>query len=276
VISYVTRNYNPVTGCTPVGDACLHCWAARQAKRLPATHAEMHCGECVGGENADERGRCPKLQPVPFSEIVLHPDRLSQPLKWRKSQVVGVSFMGDLFHEAVPFGFLCDVFPVIGACTDSAWLILTKRAQRLRQFSVGATKRITGWPWPHLWPGVSAWDQPSWNENVGILQATPAARRWVSLEPLLGPVDVGDLSGIDWIVAGCESGPGARFFDEGNQWLNDLESQCHRADVPIFVKQRSGVVFPTPKRGPKVKVIHFPPTEGDVPPEIWRVLGKGR
>ena len=267
MISYVTRNYNPVTGCTPVGDACLNCWAAATARRFPKTHggrrSECPCPE--GREAYCGDYGCP---PVPFSEIVLHPDRLDAPFRWRKPSVVAVCFMGDLWHPDVPDEFIDRVmFPVRVLDVDIAWLLLTKRPERMRDYFFSRRDPPIA---NQIWLGFSAWNQRSFDAGVRVLRQTPAAHRWVSLEPLLGPVDVGDLSGIDWVVAGCESGPGRR--PAPLEWFANVQRQCIEAKVPVYVKQMGLRSDGTDR------VVHrrVEALELEFPPEIWRVLGRGR
>jgi len=250
-IPYITDTWNPVTGCTPCSPACENCWAAATAKRSPAAHGGW------GGTYVRDCRSNKERPPTPFSQIVLHPDRLDQPVHWRKPRVVGVCFMGDLFHEDVSPFFIMRVFDRIEETPQHTYLVLTKRPER---FWWKGPPCCTEDAIPNLWLGVSVWDKESWQELVPILLATPAAHRWVSYEPALG--DLGDVSAdlgegkIEWVVAGAESGPRAR--KAPCKWLRDVQTQCREAGVQCYVKQASG------EEG-EPKVIHFDPQPGDLP-----------
>lgn len=317
-IPYVSKTWEVCTGCSPdeYNTVCRErCWAAALAKRFPKTHGgygyrpasvgDADCGSRPGcracGLNCDET-------PVPFSRLVLHPDRLSQPLKWRAPQVVFVVSRGDLFHDAVPDLLLEAVFGVMSFCGQQQFLVLTKRLERMRRWlsstslsmcQAEATVRgdcerhprwrwnpqndvvINSWPLPNVWLGVSVWDQASADRMIPELLAIPAAHHWLSLEPLLGPIDlsyhldVGEHctgSTIDWVIAGCESGPGRRPAEWG--WFTSLRNQCDAAGVPLYLKQATMDAdwYDKPTTQSQRKVLHFPPTEGDLPPAIWRTL----
>jgi protein gp37 len=210
----------------------------------------------------------------PWGHPVLRPDRLDQPLRAKKPEVIGVCFTGDLFHDAVDTRFIGRVFEVMRECPQHLFLLLTKRAFYMLLFVrgwMGQYDTVTpegkpvgqGWPLPNVWLGTTAWDQPSWDRNVALLRDTPAAHRWVSYEPALGPVENPDLTGIDWVVAGCESGSGAR--KAPCKWLRDMQTACREAGIPCYVKQASG------EKG-EPKVIHFPPLIENLPAEIAALL----
>jgi len=248
-IPFCTHTFNPVTGCPPDqhNEACRErCWAARLARRnLPYIH---------GGPG------------VPFSEIVYHPERLEEPLQWRKPRVVFVCSMGDLFHARVPFEFIDKVVSTMMEADKHTFLVFTKRAERMKQYMLyrsrysPAAKASGKWPPKNVWLFVSCSTQAEVDERVPLLLETPAAHRGVSLEPLLEPVDITDYChSLDQVIAGCESGPAARRAKCA--WFRSIQEQCREAGVPCYVKQVSG------EEG-EPKVIHFEPTPGDL---AWRL-----
>lgn len=246
-IEWTEKVWNPVTGCTKVSEGCRNCYAERYFQR-----------------------------PYPgrkFTDIVCHKDRLDAPLHWRKPARIFVNSMGDLFHESVPDVFIARVISQAGAARRHTFQILTKRPQRMLDFfsrcradglgwithngaeiegyggdgiAVGNKER---WPTPNIWLGVSVENQATVAERIPLLLQTPAALRWVSAEPLLGPLNIavylgGDVDpsdenredpGIDWVVCGGESGPRARPMSP--DWARSLRDQCQAAHVPFFFKQ---------------------------------------
>lgn len=275
------RVWNPTSGCTPASDGCTNCYASRMSKRL--------AGRC--GYPADD----------PF-RVTLHPDKLDQPLHWTALSDVFVDSMGDLFHADVPDEYIAAVFGVMAACPEHTFMILTKRPDRMKAWFQSIERRAKNaaqvfpddglawrrrhvlraaavrwagggelshiddeaWPLPNVWLGVSAENQQTADERIPPLLLTPAAVRFVSCEPLLGPVDFGDylttspsaafLAGkvtpempdwtrigayaLDWIVAGDETGPGAR--PAHPDWFRSLRDQCAASGTPFFFKQMSG------------------------------------
>lgn len=225
--------WNPVTGCSKVSPACAHCYAERMARRL--------AGRC--GYPADESFR-----------VTLHPERLEEPLRWRKPRRVFVVSMGDLFHQNVPDEYIDRVFSVMWQAEQHTFLLLTKRPWRMREYissrprdsmksdrvrikdELGWRNYSVPWPLPNVWLGVTAEDQQRADERIPILLQTPAAAvRWVSCEPLLGPIQgVGDTARIDWVVAGGETGPGARPMHP--EWARSLRDQCRAARTAFFFK----------------------------------------
>ncbi len=262
-----TKSWNVTTGCTPCSPACENCWAETMANRLPRSH-----GYSVDGKT-----------PVPFSQIILHPDRLNEPFRWRKPQVVAVSFMGDLFHEKVPDDFIESVFRVMAQTPRHIYLLLTKRIDRAKSLFGNlpywqniAANHSREYPLSNLWFGTSAWDQESWDKNAEILKTIPATHRWVSLEPMLAPVEVGDLTGISWVVIGAESlgnRPG-RYIDPVK--IGDAERECMRQGVPVYVKQQVSEVGAIVNDwvSTKMKLFRFKPKARDLPPELARILIK--
>lgn len=241
---YWMDSWNVTTGCTKVSAGCANCWAAGMAKRFPRVHTRP----------------CPTYPEqctvtAPFSEVVCHPDRLGKPLHWRKPRVVFVSLLGDLFHEDVPDDFILKVFLAIAeAPVLHTYLMLTKRPERMRRF-LNLTEDWDPSEWPQVWLGVTVEDQATADERIPILLDTPAAHRWVSVEPMLGPVDLSDWlgpdptfhheSGLHQIIAGCESGPKRRPAPHG--WFRELRDQCATAGLPLFIKQMAEYVNGTGK-----------------------------
>ena len=232
-IEYVTRTWSPVVGCTPVSAGCAHCWARRLVN-----------------------GRLRRHYPQGFECVVSYPHRLDQPLHWRKPQRVFVCPMADLFHEDVLNAFIAEVFWTMSRAFNHTFLVLTKRPERMRQWfmgieGTGQDKDLAAakgsWPLPNVHLGVSVENQTTANERIPLLLATPAAVRWTSLEPMLGPVDLspwlfpphdhvdGWKSVISGIVLGGESGPGARPMEL--DWVRKVRDDCQAAGVPFFFKQ---------------------------------------
>jgi protein gp37 len=203
--------WNPVTGCTKISQGCKHCYAERMAKRLTA----------MGSDRYRNGFR-----------VTLHPDLLDVPHKWRQPRVVFVNSMSDLFHEDIPDAFIQRVFATMRDCPQHTFQVLTKRAERLAALA----PRL---PWPHnVWMGVSVEDARVVN-RIGYLQQAPAAVRFLSLEPLIGPLEGLRLEGIDWAIVGGESGPRARPMKP--EWVKSILRQCRAASVAFFFKQWGGV-----------------------------------
>lgn len=230
-IEWTEATWNPVTGCTPISEGCEHCYAKRMATRL--------------------RGRCGYPAGAPF-QVKVHPDRYNEPFGWRKSKKIFVCSMGDLFHEYVPFPWINEVFSVIQRCTHHRFMVLTKRPERMRNY-ISKILQFRGWPesdipFPNVWMGITAETQRRADERIPVLLEIPAARRFVSVEPMLGPVDLfqwlgGDRQikaphkfngGLDWVICGGETGPGARPLHP--DWVRSLRDQCQAAGVPFFFK----------------------------------------
>jgi protein gp37 len=209
-IEWVTATWNPLTGCTKISPGCSHCYAERMSKRL----------KLMGNRNyANE------------FQVTLHEHMLAQPLKWRKRQRVFVNSMSDLYHKDVPFEFIRKVFDVMCRADWHTFKILTKRAERLEELS----PRL---PWPdNVWQGVSV-ENEDYTWRIDHLRRTGAKTKFLSIEPLLGPIPKLDLTGIDWIIIGGESGPGARPM--AKEWVLDIIAQARAQHVPIFFKQWGG------------------------------------
>lgn len=238
-IEWAEYTWNPITGCTPVSEGCANCYAKRMAKRLAGR----------GGYPADE----------PF-RVTLHPERLEEPLRLKKPRQIFVVSMGDLFHDDVPDEFICRVFAVIALTpVKHRFLILTKRPHRMREFILGLPQRDETfrlwvraggeWPLSNLWLGVTVENQARADERIPILLQIPAAVRFVSVEPMLGPVSLesqlgsaaesrrvlNGWHGIDWVICGGETGPKARPMHP--DWVRSLRDQCRDAGVPFLFKQ---------------------------------------
>lgn len=224
-IEWTEVTWNPTTGCDRVTPGCDHCYALTLAKRLKAMGAEKY--------QADGN----PITSGPGFAITLHESALSQPYKWTGRRTVFVNSMSDLFHAKVPLDFVRRVFDVIRDTPQHTYQVLTKRSSRL--------PKIAGkldWP-PNLWMGVSVED----NEHlyrVDDLREVPAAVRFLSCEPLIGPLPDLNLDGIDWVITGGESGPGARPLDP--DWVREIRDNCASHSVPFFHKQWGGR---TPKAG---------------------------
>lgn len=210
-IEWTESTWNPVSGCSKVSPGCKHCYAERMALRLQAMgHPHYADG----------------FRPT------LHPDSLLLPLQWKRPRLVFVNSMSDLFHEAVPEDFIQKVFSVMGKARWHTFQVLTKRAARLRELD----GRLD-WP-PNVWMGVSVEDQERIS-RIDDLRLTRAQTRFLSLEPLIGPIEHLDLTDIHWVIAGGESGPRSRPMDE--RWVVSIRDQCQRNGVPFFFKQWGGV-----------------------------------
>jgi len=216
-ISWCDRVWNPVTGCSPISEGCQNCYARRMANRLKGRY----------GYPTDE----------PFRPT-FHPDRLDEPLHWKKPSRIFVCSMGDLFHERINDSIVDKIMRIIWQADQHIFLLLTKRPQNLTYYEIGLEKHLCELP-TNLWLGVSI----STNKDLWMVETLlqiPAAKRFISCEPLLGPINLGKLSdpNISWIIVGGESGPKARPMNP--DWARSLRDQCQAADVPFFFKQMSG------------------------------------
>jgi len=218
-IEWTEATWNPTTGCDKISPGCDHCYAATLAKRLKA----------MGNPKYQADGD-PRTSGPGFG-VAVHEDALNVPLHWRSPRVVFVNSMSDLWHARVPTEFIQRVFDVMAATPQHTYQLLTKRPIRLARMAHEL-------PWPsNVWVGVSIESQPlAWRASK--LREIPAEVRFISAEPLLGPLQL-DLSGIDWLIAGGESGPGHRPID--SHWVRSLRDQCDRADTAFFFKQWGGI-----------------------------------
>ncbi len=226
-IEWTDETWNPVTGCSKVSAGCDNCYAIRQGARLQ--HLEAYAGTIADG---DWTGR-----------INLVEDRFEQPLRWRKPRRILVNSMSDLFHPDVPTEYIDTVFATMGRADWHQFQVLTKRPKRmateLEGFYDYACWPETGCqigpePLPNVWLGTSI-ENDSYTFRANHLRDTPAAIRFLSLEPLLGPLPSLDLTGIDWVIVGGESGPNARPMHP--DWVQDIRDRCQAARVPFFFKQ---------------------------------------
>lgn len=271
-IEWTDATWNPTTGCDRISAGCEHCYALTLASRLKAM-----------GNPKYQRDGDPATSGPGFA-VTVHPDAIDLPLRWRRGRRIFVNSMSDLFHHEVPVEDIARVFAVMAATPQHTYQILTKRAGRMRSLLAGGGEELMAaavdeqtalallehtehrWPLPNVWLGVSTESQRHADTRIPHLLATPAAVRWVSTEPLLGPLDLrawllpagrmcgpvpagpGDLAvvreflrqlgarrGLDWVVAGGESGPGAR--PSHPDWARGLRDQCTAAGVPFLFKQ---------------------------------------
>ena len=210
-IEWTEHTWNPITGCLKVSQGCKHCYAERMARRLKA----MGSARYVNG-----------------FEPTLHHDLVDAPRQWKKPRLVFVNSMSDLFQVDAPVEFIQAVFETMRETPQHTYQILTKRSERLRELA----PRL---PWPdNVWMGVSVEDERV-RTRIDDLRAVPARVRFLSCEPLIGPLRKLSLSGLHWVIVGGESGPGARPMQRG--WVESLREQCSSAGVPFFFKQWGGV-----------------------------------
>lgn len=210
-IEWTDATWNPVTGCTKISPGCKHCYAERMAIRLRAM-----------GQPNYRNG----------FDLTVHEQTLDLPLRWKRPQMIFVNSMSDLFHDDVPVDFIVRAFNVMGKASWHRFQVLTKRSARLAELSPLL-------PWaPNIWTGVSV-ETREYQYRIDHLRATGAHIKFLSLEPLLGPIPGIDLSGIDWVIVGGESGHRARPIEL--PWVTEIRDQCLQARVPFFFKQWGGV-----------------------------------
>lgn len=209
-IEWTESTWNPVTGCTEISVGCKNCYARRIALRLQA----------AGSPNYANGFR-----------VTLHPHALDIPLRWRRPRIIFVNSMSDLFHEDVPLDFILHVFDVMSRAPHHQFQVLTKRSERLLELS----PRLT-WP-DNVLMGVTV-ENADYTFRIDHLRQTSAALKFISFEPLLGPVPDIDFEGIDWVIVGGESGPRARPIHQ--DWVIDIRDQCLNAKIPFFFKQWGG------------------------------------
>lgn len=248
-IEWTDTTWNPVTGCSRVSPGCEHCYAEALSLRHKWSTKPWTA------QNAAEN-------------VILHPDRLGQPLKWKKPRRVFVNSMSDLFHERVPDAFLDQVFGVMAGSSHHRFQVLTKRPERMRDYVNGLADRggsgrgfarldagarsvgialsfekipLVSWPIPNIWLGVSVEDQRRADERMPLLLETPAAVRFVSAEPLLGAVYLSEwlrTRNVHWVIVGGESGPGYRPMAPA--WAEKVRDDCAARGIPFFLKQLGG------------------------------------
>jgi len=209
-IEWTESTWNPVTGCTKISSGCTNCYAEKMAKRLKAM-----------GQINYQNG----------FNLTCHENALDIPLRWKKSRLIFVNSMSDLFHEYVSDEFIQRVFAVMQKAKQHQFQVLTKRAVRLEQMSQSL-------PWPeNIWIGVTVEDAHN-TSRIDCLRKVKASVKFLSIEPLLGPIPSINLDGIDWVIVGGESGPCSREIRE--EWVLDIRDQCLRNQVPFFFKQWGG------------------------------------
>jgi protein gp37 len=217
-ISWTDITFNPIVGCSKISDGCTHCWAERQAR------LHYHDEYPQGWDG----------------HVRLFYERLEQPLHWWKPRKIAVGLMGDLFHDRVLSDFIYEIWYVMRDTPQHTYQILTKRPLRMLEWF----KRQGYAPLPNVWIGVSVEDQATADERIPLLLQTPAAIKFISCEPLLGPIDFRKVSGFNrigldlrnwWVIVGGESGPGARPMHP--DWVRSLRDQCVAASVPFHFKQ---------------------------------------
>lgn len=243
-IEWTDATWNPTTGCSRVSKGCDNCYAMRLARRFDGM------GTGYDGTTRRTNGK------TDWTGVIhLHDDRLHQPLRWQKPRLVFVDSMSDLFHPAVPSSFIDKVFAVMGAAERHVFQILTKRPERMGEY-IASGEKLFEERWPaaldevagrtakfqfppeNIWLGTSVESQDV-THRISDLREIPASVRFLSLEPLLGPLPNLELGGIDWVIVGGESGTGAREMKE--EWVMEIKNQCEEAGVPFFFKQWGGV-----------------------------------
>lgn len=216
-IEWTEESWNPVTGCSPKSDGCAHCYAERMAKRLAGRYGY------------------PKEDPF---RVTFHSDRLDQPLKWKKPRKIFICSMGDLFHNNVLPAWQKYIFQRIEDCSRHIFIILTKRPHNMADFIAQGSKDYwRPWPLPNVWLGVTV-ESAKYLDRVETLLQIPANIRFISCEPLLEHLDIGDYLGkekINWVIVGAETGPGARPMNL--DWARNIRDQCKAAGVPFFMKK---------------------------------------
>jgi len=209
-IEWTEATWNPVTGCSEVSPGCAHCYAKTFAERWRGVPGHPY-----------EQG----------FDLRLWPERLDVPLRWRRPRVVFVNSMSDVFHEDIPDDYVAEVFDVMVRAEQHTFQVLTKRHERLAELAPHL-------PWPrNVWMGVTI-ENRRFVHRADCLREVPAAVRFISAEPLLGPLERLDLTGVDWLIAGGESGPRHRRIDPA--WVTDLRDRCQAEDVAFFLKQWGG------------------------------------
>ena len=210
-IEWTEATWNPLTGCSKISTGCRFCYAERMARRLHGM-----------GQPNYRNG----------FELTLQPQALEIPLRWRKPRTIFVNSMSDLFHRNTPLDYILRVFDVMNRADWHQYQILTKRSERLLELNQHL-------PWaPHIWMGVSV-ENDRYRCRIEDLKRTDARIKFLSLEPLLGPLRKLELRGIDWVIVGGESGPRARPIE--NKWVEEIRDQCVRAGTPFFFKQWGGL-----------------------------------
>ena len=210
-IEWTEKTWNPVTGCTKISPGCKHCYAENMAHRLKAM-----------GTSGYQNG----------FKLTIHPNRLTEPLRRKKSTIYFVNSMSDLFHKKVPSSFIDEVFEIITACPQHNFQILTKRPSRMAQYF--KTREVP----PNCWLGTTVEDKKYGVSRIDFLRQIPAKIRFLSIEPLLENLGQLNLHGIHWVIVGGESGPKARPMQAA--WVDNVRIQCHEQGASFFFKQWGG------------------------------------
>lgn len=210
-IEWTEMTWNPVTGCTKVSAGCKHCYAEAMAKRLHAMGSPRYANGF---------------------QLTLHEDLLELPKSWGKPRLVFVNSMSDLFHPSVPDEYILKVFGSMTQSPQHTFQVLTKRAER-----VWALRETLRWP-DNVWMGVTI-ENDRYTRRSELLSQVPAHTRFLSVEPLLGPIETLPLAGIHWVIVGGESGPRARPMEK--EWVLEIQAQCDERGIPFFFKQWGGV-----------------------------------
>lgn len=210
-IEWTESTWNPITGCTKISAGCKNCYASILSKRLQAM-----------GQKKYQNGFVPTM----------HPDTLDDPFKWKNGKLVFVNSMSDSFHKEFPLSFIQQMFSVMNDTPRHTYQVLTKRAERLEELST-----FLNWT-DNIWMGVSVENEKT-IDRVDHLRKTSAKVKFLSCEPLIGPLPNINLEGIDWVIVGGESGPNSRPMEK--EWVDDIQQQCEKAGVAFFFKQWGGV-----------------------------------
>lgn len=211
-IEWTELTWNPVTGCSKVSQGCKFCYAEIMSRRLKAMGVEKYQNEF---------------------KVTIHPDTLEEPYKWKKSRVVFVNSMSDLFHEEVPISFIQDVFRVMKENPKHVFQVLTKRTELMLEYDEAG---LLDWA-ENIWMGTSVEDERV-KHRIDTLQKTNARTKFLSCEPLIGPLPNMNLQNIDWVIVGGESGHNPRPMQP--EWVIDIKEQCEKTNVPFFFKQWGG------------------------------------
>ncbi len=209
-IEWTEVSWNPSTGCTKISDGCLHCYAEKMAKRLKAMGQKKYCNGF---------------------KLTLHDEVLQEPYSWRKPRIAFVNSMSDLFHKDIPVSFINKVFKVMNENPQHVFQVLTKRADILEKHSDKFT-----WT-ENIWMGVTVENNKHY-DRIELLKNTGAKIKFLSCEPLLSSMSKINLKGIDWVIVGGESGPGARPMQK--EWVIEIRDKCQKLDIPFFFKQWGG------------------------------------
>jgi len=228
-IEWTEATWNPVAGCTPISPGCLNCYAARMALRLEKIEEASGISGCgkYTGTAKKHNGR-----PVFTGTINLDQDALELPKRWRKPKLIFVNSMSDLFHDGVPEAFIRSVFKVMNDCPQHTFQVLTKRPERVLELH-----ETLNWT-NNIWMGTSV-ENAIYVHRIHTLRKVQAKVRFLSCEPLIGPLNRLPLEGIHWVIAGGESGPGARPME--SVWVERIRDQCIDKNVAFFFKQWGGV-----------------------------------